>query len=116
MRAAAAAAAGASRRPRKQMTASRVSTSARAIITSAATHAAEPVMWCAMLKRAMAGPAPWPAATAKGQPGAHAADPHAGGQDACPAQRPAVGAQTQLGGQAAERAHRRADQHARRLR
>src|SRR5216683_334599 len=47
------------------MTASRVSTSARAIMTSAATQAGEPVMWCAMLKRAIAGPAPLLAATAK---------------------------------------------------
>src|SRR2546430_8051737 len=37
------------------MTASRVSTSARAIMTSAATQAAEPVMWCAALNRARAG-------------------------------------------------------------
>jgi len=46
------------------MTTSRVATSARAIITSAATQAAEPVMWWAMLNRAMAG-AP-PAASAHG--------------------------------------------------
>jgi hypothetical protein len=46
-----------SRRPRRQTTASRVSTSARAIMTSAAVQAAGPVMWCAMLKAAMAGPA-----------------------------------------------------------
>jgi hypothetical protein len=31
-------------------------TSARAIMTSAAVQAAGPVMWCAMLKAAMAGP------------------------------------------------------------
>jgi hypothetical protein len=31
-------------------------------MTSAAVQAAEPVMWCAMLKAAMAGPAPWVAA------------------------------------------------------
>ena len=51
-----------SRRPRIQTTASRVSTSARAIMTSAAVQAPGPVMWCAMLKVAMAGPAPCVAA------------------------------------------------------
>lgn len=35
----------------------------------------------------------------EGQPGAHAADSHAGGQDSGPAQRPAVGARAQPGGQ-----------------
>jgi len=31
-------------------------------MTSAAVQASGPVMWCAMLKAAMAGPAPWVAA------------------------------------------------------
>ncbi len=31
-------------------------------MTSAAVQAAGPVMWCATLKAAMAGPAPWVAA------------------------------------------------------
>src|SRR6266571_1536915 len=43
----------------------RVSTSASAIMISAATQAAGPVIWWAMLNRAMAGPAPLVAATAK---------------------------------------------------
>src|SRR5207249_535474 len=43
----------------------RVSTSASAIMISAATQAAEPVIWCAMLNRAIAGPAPLVAAMAK---------------------------------------------------
>jgi hypothetical protein len=47
------------------MTTSRVSISVRAIITSAATHAEEPVMRCATLKAAMAGPAPLPGQAAQ---------------------------------------------------
>ena len=61
-------------------------------MTSAATQAPEPVMWCAMLKRPIAGPAPRVAANAK-------------------AQRPAVGAAAQPGGQAADRPHGRAGRH-----
>ena len=51
------AAVSASERPRIQTVTSRAVTSARAIMTSAAVQAAGPVMWCAMLKAAMAGPA-----------------------------------------------------------
>jgi len=50
------AAVSASERPRIQTVTSRAVTSARAIMTSAAVQAAGPVMWCAMLKAAMAGP------------------------------------------------------------
>ena len=50
----------------------------------------------------------------EGQPGAHAADPHTGRHNTRAAQRPAVSAQAQPGGQAAEPAHHRAGQHARR--
>jgi hypothetical protein len=46
-----------SERPRRWTVTSRAVTSARAIMTSAAVQAAGPVMWCAMLKAAMAGPA-----------------------------------------------------------
>ena len=42
---------GRARRPRRYTTASRVSTSASAIMTSAAVQAPGPVMWCATLKR-----------------------------------------------------------------
>ena len=83
-------------------------------MTSAATQAAEPVMWCAMLNRPIAGrrrawrrtrrpsgrrprrPTCWPPARAA-RPG------------------PAVGAAAQPGGQAADRAHGRADRHAEQL-
>src|SRR4029077_16388846 len=111
------------------MITSRVSTSASAIMTSAATHAVEPVMRCAMLNRAIAGPAPLLAATAKASraptppihmladsqpprplppphgkapPPPPAPDPHAGPQPARPAERPAVSPQAQSGGQAAD--------------
>jgi hypothetical protein len=65
------------------------------------------VMWCATLNRAMAGlrrcSRRWPR-----RAGADTADPHAGGRPAGPAQRPPVGTQEQLRGQAADGAHRRA--------
>ncbi len=51
---------------------------------------AEPAMWCATENRTMAGPGAVVGGDRQGQPGAHAADPHAGGQEARPAQRPAA--------------------------
>ena len=83
-------------------------------MTSAATQAAEPVMWCAMLNRPIAGPAPCVEANAKAirapTPATHML---AASAPAWP--RPAVGAAAQPGGQAADRAHGRADRHAEQL-
>ena len=103
-----------SRRPRRKTTTSRVSTSARAIMTSAAVQAAGPVMWCAMLKAAMAAGAVG-RGEVEGHPGADAGDPHARRQDAGAAQRPAAGDRAQPGGQAADRAHGRAGRQARQV-
>ena len=61
-------------------------------MTSAAVQAPGPVMWCATLNRAMAGPAPWGRGEVQDHPGADAGDPHARRRDAGAAQRPAVGA------------------------
>src|SRR5689334_22571344 len=59
---------------------------------SSATQAAEPVIWCAMLNRAIAGPAPLPAAMAKAilapTPAIHRL---AASQPARPRARPALG-------------------------
>ena len=95
------------------MITSRVRTSANAIMTRAATQAADPVMWLAMLKLAMAGPAPLLAATAKAN---RAPTPQIHMPAASqPRQRPTVGTEPQPGGQAADRAHGRTAGHASQL-
>src|ERR1700745_2816386 len=97
------------------MTTSRVSTSARAIITRAAIQAVEPVMWCAAENRAMAGPAPLPAAMAKASraptPPIHML---AGRTPARPGGRPRAPGRV-LRAPPADGAHRRAGRHGRRL-
>ncbi len=81
-------------------------------MTSAAVQAPGPVMWCATLNRAMAGPAPWGRGEVQDHPGADAGDPHARRRDAGAAQRPAVGADPQVRSQAADRAQGRAGRQA----
>src|SRR5689334_21046796 len=61
-----------------------------------------------MENRAIAGPAPLTAATAKASRAPHAADPHAGRQGARTTRRPTVGAEAHLGGESADGAHDRA--------
>ena len=101
-----------SRRPRIQTTASRVSTSARAIMTSAAVQAAG----AGDAVRDAEGGDGRAGAVGRGEvedhPGPDAGDPHARRQGTRAAQRQAVGAQPQPGGQAADRAHNRAGRHA----
>ena len=80
-------------------------------MTSAAVQAPGPVMWCATLNRAMAGP-PVGRGEVEDHPGADAGDRHARRQDAGAAQRPAAGACPQVRSQAACRAQGRAGRQA----
>ena len=56
-------------------------------MTSAATHAPEPVMWCAMLKRPIIGSGAVRGGEREGHPGADPGDPHASRKPAGAAQR-----------------------------